>query len=338
MDHVIDVENLSKTFLVRQREAGLVGMVRQLIAPRSESVVAVEQLSFRIQPGERVAFIGPNGAGKSTTIKMLSGVLHPTSGRARIAGFDPWRERKELSYRVGTVFGQRSQLWYHLPAADSFELLMHVYDQSGSAYRLRRAKLIDAFDIGPHLQKPVRQLSLGERMRCELVASLLHAPDLLFLDEPTIGLDVAAKATIREVLCAESREHGRTLLLTSHDTADMERVCDRVIVIARGRRLLDRPLSALRQSYIAQKRVVLQLASAHVTLALPGVREIARAAHRLELEVDTTHTSIESLIARVIEQGQLRDVTIEDPPLDEIVQAIYRDAAVPRQNALREAS
>jgi ABC-2 type transport system ATP-binding protein len=258
---------------------------------------------------------------------MLAGVLFPSAGRASVAGFCPWRERQALSYRIGTVFGQRTQLWYHLPASDSFELLKHVYDQRGPAYQKRHDALIEAFAIGPHVHKPVKQLSLGERMRCEVVASLLHTPDVLFLDEPTIGLDVSAKATIREVVRDESVRHGRTLLLTSHDTADMERVCERAIVIHQGRILLDRSIAALRQSYIRQKRVVVQTVEPDLRLALPGVREVSRAPHRLELEVDVSITSVEQLIQAVLHSCHLHDLTIEDPPMDEIVQAIYQQAS-----------
>jgi len=322
----IEVEDLRKVFKLRERQPGM-GALRQLFSPRTRDAVAVDRVSFRIAAGERVAFIGQNGAGKSTTIKMLAGVLFPSAGRASVAGHCPWREQKALSYCIGTVFGQRTQLWYHLPAADSFELLKHVYDQRGDRYEKRRAELIEAFAIGPHLHKPVRQLSLGERMRCEVVASLLHTPDVLFLDEPTIGLDVSAKATIREVIRDESVRHGRTLLLTSHDTADMERVCERAIVIHQGRILLDRSISALRQSYIRQKRVVLQTAEAELSLALPGVRVVSRAPHRLELEVDVSLTSIEQLIQTVLRRGHLHDLTIEDPPMDEIVHAIYQQAS-----------
>jgi ABC-2 type transport system ATP-binding protein len=322
----IEVQDLRKVFKLRERRPG-VGALRQLLSPRTRDAVAVEGVSFRIAAGERVAFIGQNGAGKSTTIKMLSGVLFPSAGRASVAGHCPWREQKALSYRIGTVFGQRTQLWYHLPAADSFELLKHVYDQRGHDYDKRRAELIEAFAIGPHLHKPVRQLSLGERMRCEVVASLLHTPDVLFLDEPTIGLDVSAKATIREVIRDESERHGRTLLLTSHDTVDMERVCERAIVIHQGRILLDRSISALRRGYIRQKRVVLQTAEAELNLTLPGVRVVQRAPHRLELEVDVSVTSIEQLIQTVLHTGHLHDLTIEDPPMDEIVQAIYEQAS-----------
>jgi ABC-2 type transport system ATP-binding protein len=323
----VEIQDLRKVFHVRERAPGLYAAMRSLIAPVSREAVAVDCLSFRIERGERVAFVGQNGAGKSTTIKMLAGVLHPSAGMARVAGFLPWRERKALSYRIGTVFGQRTQLWYHLPVADSFDLLMHVYDQRGDDYRARRAGLIEAFGVGPHLHKPVRQLSLGERMRCEVVASLLHAPEVLFLDEPTIGLDVSAKATIREIVREQSVVHGRTLLLTSHDTGDMESVCERVIVIHEGRLVLDQPVAALRRGYIRKKRVVLQIAARELAVTLPGVRAVRTEPHRIELEVELDVTPVDALLQAVLKATHVQDLTIEDPPMDEIVQAIYRGAA-----------
>jgi ABC-2 type transport system ATP-binding protein len=217
----------------------------------------VDGLTFSIQPGERVALLGPNGAGKSTTIKLLTGILTPTSGEARVLGVEPQRERRRLGARIGTVFGQRSTLWYHLPVRDSFELLRHVYAVDADAFRRRLGDLTEAFGVGPLLDRPVRRLSLGERMRCEVVASLLHSPEVLFLDEPTIGLDVTAKAGLRDLVKDLSVSDGTTVLLTSHDTGDMERVCERAIVIHEGRLLLDRPVSALRGTWLRRKVVTL---------------------------------------------------------------------------------
>jgi ABC-2 type transport system ATP-binding protein len=332
MSYAVEVESLRKVYRVSERPAGFAGALRQLVAPAYREQCAVRDVSFTIAAGERIAFVGQNGAGKSTTLKLLSGILQPDGGHARVAGFVPWRERAQLSYRIGTVFGQRSQLWYHLPVLDTFELLRHVYDQHEPAYDVRRSMLIEAFAIGPHLRKPVRQLSLGERMRCEIVASLLHAPEVLFLDEPTIGLDVAAKATIREVVRDESLRFGRTLLLTSHDTADMERVCERVIVIHEGSLVLDEPIARLRQRFIREKRITLQVAEATPSLSLPHVRVVESAPHRLVLELDLVHMSVEALLQEVLRTLQVQDLTIEDPPMDEIVQAIYREA-VPQQEA-----
>jgi ABC-2 type transport system ATP-binding protein len=326
----IEVENLSKVFKVRARAGGLGAAVRQLFRSATRDVVAVDGVSFTIEKGERVAFVGPNGAGKSTTLKMLAGILHPTGGDARVLGHVPWRERTRLAYRIGTVFGQRTQLWYHLPAADTFALLARIYDQDLAVHRRRLASLVEAFGVGPLLDKPVRQLSLGERMRCELVASLLHGPEVLFLDEPTIGLDVTAKAVIRDLIRDNSKRDGSTVLLTSHDTGDMERVCDRVLVIHRGRLLLDEPIAALRKSYIRRKMVTLLTAEEDIRIELPGVTLVEKAPHRTVLEVDVDRTPVEQVVQAALQASRLRDLTVEDPPMEEIVQAIYASAEAQR--------
>ena len=318
----IELHGLRKVFKVRERG----GVLRNLVRPRTRDVVAVDDVSFRIEPGERVAFVGPNGAGKSTTLKVLSGILHPTGGEARVLGLVPWEQRKRLAYRIGTVFGQRSQLWQHLPAADTLRLLARVYDLDDATYRRRLGDLVDAFDLGPLLEKPVRQLSLGQRMRCEIAASLLHGPEVLFLDEPTIGLDVTAKATIRDLVRDSSQRDGSTVLLTSHDTGDMERVCDRVLVIHQGSILLDRPIADLRRTYIRRKVVTLLTAEASVDLQLPGVTLVAQAPHRTVLEVDVEKTPIEAVVQAALKASRLRDLTVEDPPMEEIVQLIYARA------------
>jgi ABC-2 type transport system ATP-binding protein len=254
---------------------------------------------------------------------MLTGILHPSSGRASVLGLVPWRDRQTLAYRIGTVFGQRSQLWYHLPAADTFELLGRVYDRDRAAHRQRLAELVALFELGSELEKPVRELSLGQRMRCEIVASLLHDPQVVFLDEPTIGLDVTAKAAIRDVLREQSRRDGKTLLFTSHDTGDMESVCDRVIIIHHGRVLVDQPLSELRQAHLRRKLLTLQTAEAELAIELPGTRVVARAPHRLELEVDLDRVRVEQVIQHVIGRARLRDLTVNDPPMEEVIRALY---------------
>jgi ABC-2 type transport system ATP-binding protein len=292
------------------RARGLGGALRALFAKRMREVVAVDGVSFAIEPGERVAFVGPNGAGKSTTLKILAGILQPSDGRARVLGLEPGRERARLAYRIGAVFGQRSQLWSHLPAADTFDLLARIYEIAPDAYRRRRAELVDSFAIGEVVEKPVRQLSLGERMRCELVASLLHRPEILFLDEPTIGLDVVAKATI-----------------TSHDTGDMEGVCERVLVIHHGRLLLDRPIDTLRQRFIPRKRVSVVTEETELRVELPGVRRLPSLGHRTELEVDLERITVERVVATIFAGARVLDLSVEDPPMEEIVGAIYAGAA-----------
>ncbi|MDH3592895.1 MAG: ATP-binding cassette domain-containing protein [Planctomycetota bacterium] len=319
----IEVKGLTKVFSVKERARGLRGALRQLFSAPTRDVKAVDGIDFSIQAGERVAFVGPNGAGKSTTIKMLTGILHPTSGAATVLGMVPWESRRTLAYRFGTVFGQRTQLWYHLPAADTFALLRHVYDRDAARHDARLKELGEAFGLAPFLDKPVRQLSLGQRMRCEIVASLLHEPEVLFLDEPTIGLDVNARAVIRDLIRDLSKETGMTVLLTSHDTGDMERVCDRVIVINHGKLLLDQPVAELRRSYIRRKRVTLLTANETVAIELPGVTVTEQAPHRTVLEVDVEQTPVDAVVQAALRAGKLRDLTVEDPPMEEIVQAIY---------------
>ena len=323
----IAVRGLTKVFRVPERPPGVVGALRQLIRPATREVVAVKDVSFEVAPGERVAFVGPNGAGKSTTIKVLSGILLADAGDVQVAGLVPWNARTKLGYRIGTVFGQRSQLWYHLPARDSFDLLSHIYELDRAEYTRRCDALVDVFELGALLDRPVRQLSLGQRMRCELVASLLHKPRVLFLDEPTIGLDVTAKALIRDLVKERSTSEGTTVLLTSHDTGDMERVCDRVIVIHEGRLLLDQAVADLRKTFIRKRVVTLLTAEPTLDVSLPGARIVHREPHQVVLAVDTQKTPVAQVVAYALEHARLRDVTIEDPPMEDIVKAIYAGAA-----------
>ena len=254
MQPAVQLTRVSKTFRVRRaRSGGLSARARDLFRPLTETVHAIDGLSFSIAPGERVAFIGPNGAGKSTTLKVLAGILRPDAGDVRVLGLVPSDERQRLAFHIGTVFGQRSQLWYQLPPRDTFALLGRVYEIDRRQHRRRVEALTALFELEALIDTPVRHLSLGERMRCEIVASLLHSPRLLFLDEPTIGLDVTAKAAIRDLLRTESERERVTLILTSHDTGDIERVCTRVIVINHGRLLWDGPVAALRSAVIGNR-------------------------------------------------------------------------------------
>ncbi|HVQ41374.1 MAG TPA: ATP-binding cassette domain-containing protein, partial [Vicinamibacterales bacterium] len=287
---------------------------------------AVDKLSFSIAPGERVAFIGPNGAGKSTTLKMLAGILQPDAGHVQVLGLVPSRQRRQLAFLIGTVFGQRSQLWYQLPARDTFELLGRVYEIEPREFRRRIEMLSSAFALGTLVNTPVRHLSLGERMRCEIVASLLHSPRMLFLDEPTIGLDVSAKAMIRELLWTESEREQVTLLLTSHDTGDMERVCTRAIVINHGRLLWDGEIAGLRRGYLKAKRVTLWSECERLDLTLPGVRVLSSASYRTELEIALEITALGQVVDAAQRQAAIRDMAIEDAPLDDVIRALYATA------------
>jgi ABC-2 type transport system ATP-binding protein len=323
----VELSDLKKSFLVRRARAGsLFGRVRDFVSPRTESAVAVDGVSFAIRPGERVAFIGPNGAGKSTTLKLLSGILTPDSGNANVLGFVPWRERRKLAYRVGTVFGQRSQLWYHLPMRDTFALLAAVYEVDPARHARRFAELSAAFHLENLLSTPVSKLSLGERMRAEIVASLLHEPELLLLDEPTIGLDVTAKALVRDLLARMAENDGVTLLLTSHDTGDIEEVCDRVLVIHGGRLLWDGSIAALRRTYVRSQTLVLVSSAETLSLSLPGVRVTHSSPHRVELELDLELTSVGAVVDAAQRQGSIKDLSVSDPALDDVIRAFYAAA------------
>jgi ABC-2 type transport system ATP-binding protein len=321
----IVVDDLSKSFRTRPPPGkGLARLGQLLRPPAAVAVSAVAGLSFSIAPGERVAFIGPNGAGKSTTLKMLTGILHPTAGHAEVAGFVPWRQRQQLARRIGIVFGQRSQLWYHLPVASSFDLLGRIYGIERRLQRERLARLAAAFAIADLLERPVAELSLGQRLRCEIVAALLHAPAILLLDEPTIGLDLSAKAALRDHLTALSRADGTTILLTSHDTGDIERICDRVLIIDHGRLLLDLALDRLRRDFLKHRTVIIVTEQERPTLSISGVAVAATEPHRLTLAVDTATASVEQTVAAALAQLTVRDLIIENPPLDDVIRSIYR--------------
>lgn len=323
MNEAIKVEKLSKSFVVRGTFPGILGALKGLFCSKKSEVAAIKELSFSIKPGERVAFIGPNGAGKSTTIKMLTGILHPTSGFVEVLGFVPWKDRHALGYKIGTVFGQRTQLWHHLPPSDTFSLLSKIYEMEPSVYESRLKELVGIFEIGPFFNKPVRQLSLGERMRCEIVASLLHNPQILFLDEPTIGLDINAKLKIRSLLNRLSKDYGTTLFLTSHDTADIEQVCERVIVLDKGALILDSSLKELKKTYVRKKILTLTTEAEQFTLDLAGIQVLENKNYHFVCEVSLDEISIDRVIHETLKRTSLKDVTIEDPSMEEIIRALY---------------
>jgi viologen exporter family transport system ATP-binding protein len=316
---VLRVENLRKTYRYARRKPGLSG----LFARDIRQIEAVRDISFEIAARERVAIIGPNGAGKSTTLKMLSGILEPSGGDARVMDLVPWKQRRALAYRIGVVFGQRSQLWTELPARDSFALLRRIYDVDIASFTRRLDQLVERFGLGPLLDQPVQRLSLGQRMRCEIVASLLHGPALLFLDEPTIGLDITAKAAIRDFIREHTGAEGQTVVLTSHDTRDIELVCDRVIVINEGRIVVDQPTGELRRRFLGHRLVTLRSKAPRLELTLPGVTARASEPHLSIFEVDTRVTRVDVVVQAALALGGIEDITIEDPPMEEVVRAIY---------------
>lgn len=325
----VEAVALRKVFRTRHKAAGLGAALSGLVAPRYRDVEAVAGIDLHIEPGELLAFIGPNGAGKSTTIKMLTGILYPTSGEAQVLGLVPWRDRQKLSFRIASVFGQRSQLWYHLPAADSLELLAHIYELDRTTYQSRLRQLVSQFEIDDLLHVPVRKLSLGERMRCEIVGSLLHRPSIVFLDEPTIGLDVVAKQHIRQHIRELNEREGTTVFLTSHDAGDVEQLCRRVIIINHGRVVFDDSVPALKQRFLRSKRIELKLLEPIAEFRLPGVQVIRHDEFDLVVEVDTRLQPIESAVAALMATARVADVSIEDPPLEEIIALMYSQPSSP---------
>lgn len=320
---VIEVEQLTKAFAVKEKKNGFAGSMRSLWRPEIREKLAVHSISFQVERGETLAFLGPNGAGKSTTIKMLSGILHPSGGHADVLGLCPWTDRRKLAYRMGCVFGQKSQLWYHLPPLDTFELMGRIYDLPQGVYRQRRDLLVERFELGPYLRIPVRKLSLGERMRCEIAAALLHQPEIIFLDEPTIGLDVIVKQRIRELIREMNREEGTTVFLTSHDPGDVEQLCRRAIVINHGTVILDDSVSNMKREFLNRKTLHLKLKEEAGDIVWPGVSVVKKKGTGLRLSVDTTLISMEELLAHMVREWKVVDITIEDPTMEEIITHIY---------------
>ena len=318
---IVAVDRLTRNFVSRRRASP--GWRGWFARPLSQTLPAVADLCFAIGAGEKVAFIGPNGAGKSTTLRMLSGLLRPTGGDARVCGFTPWEETRALSRSMGLVFGQRSHLWPALPVEDSFDLLARIYDLTPEAYAAQRARLTALFELTEFLGQPARTLSLGQRMRCDLAAALLHRPTVLFLDEPTIGLDVTAKALLRDHLNALAHEFKTTILLTSHDTDDVERICDRVILIDHGRKLLDTTLPELQRDYTRFKTLRLATAEAAPRYDREGVTVVEQAPHRLTLTVDVGAVALEQVVVECLAAFSLQDIAIEGMPLEEIIKTIY---------------
>jgi ABC-2 type transport system ATP-binding protein len=290
---------------------------------RSAPVEAVAGISFAVDSGERLAYIGPNGAGKSTSIKMLTGILHPTSGSAEVLGIVPWRQRRRLSGRIGTLFGQRSQLWYQLTPRQTYGLLARIYRVTPDQERSRIDELGELLDARDLFDQPVRSLSLGQRMRCELVASMLHQPEVLFLDEPTIGLDLVAKSRFRDLIVRINEQRGTTILLTSHDVSDIEQVARRVIVINHGRLIYDDSVSRMRRALMGTKMVDVRFEHPPQTIEIEGARLVKLTGPGAKLVVDTELRPIRAVLDDLLDRYEVVDISVSDPPLEEIVSHIY---------------
>lgn len=322
---IISVKSLSKEFTLSKSKRGFWGGLSSLFVREREIRTALDQISFDAHEGELIGYIGQNGAGKSTTVKILSGILVPTSGEAKVLGKTPWEHRKEIVKNIGVVFGQKTQLWWDLPVIESFELLQKIYGIEEDAYKKTLATLTDTLDLHKLFTVPVRQLSLGQRMRCDLAASLLHSPKILFLDEPTIGLDAVSKLAVRDFIRTLNKEKKTTILLTTHDMDDIEALCRRVLVLNNGKIYFDGSLSALRKKISPERLLIVDLVNPHEKVNVDGVAFARQEGHRVWLKFDPEKISAADLIRKVTSEHPISDLYIENLPIEEIVAKFYRN-------------
>jgi len=320
----IVVSNLTKKFSFSIRNSSL-SWFKNLFFPKLKEIVAVNDISFSVKHGERIAFIGPNGAGKSTTIKMLTGILFPTSGNVNILGFDPTKDRKKLAYQIGTVFGQRSQLLPNLPLTDSFEFFGVMYDMPEKEIKIRIAELVEIFDLGSFITQPVRKLSLGQRMRAEVAVSLIHKPKIILLDEPTIGLDVVAKKSLRDLLLKINKEENTTIFLTSHDVGDIESLCDRTIIINHGVLIKDLPTEDLAKTFVYEKYIdLIAMNNFDKFPSLPeGISYLSKDKNKITVAVDVNKINIQESIKKLLNLFIVEDIDVYNADLETIIRHIY---------------
>lgn len=322
---MITVDNLSKTFKISKHHRGFWGTVRNLLTQEVVLVKAVDGVSFRIRSGELVGYLGPNGAGKSTTIKMLTGLLVPTAGRLTVNGRIPWRERRDYVQRIGAVFGQRTTLWWDLPVIESLHLLQHIYRIPPLRFRHNLEAFTDLLDLSPFIDMPVRSLSLGQRMRADLCAALLHDPDILFLDEPTIGLDVVAKERIRHFIRYANQEQGTTVILTTHDLADVRRLCERVLIIDRGRLVYDGSLETLQQRFGGKRELVVDFAEEYPDVSVSGAHVAQRKGRRVTYSFAREQMTASQLISRISSRYRIADLAVREPDVEATIRRIYEE-------------
>lgn len=326
---VIEAENLTKVFRISRKEPGLAGAVKALFQPRFEKKVAVDRISFAIEPGEMVGYIGVNGAGKSTTIKMLTGVLVPTSGQARVLGRDPHRQRVANARDIGVVFGQRTQMWWDLALIESLNLIAKIYEVPPARYKALLDQFAETLELDELLRVPIRNMSLGQKMRAELAATLIHEPQIVYLDEPTIGLDLIVKERIREFIKQQNREKGTTVILTTHDLGDIEELCQRVMIIDQGRLIYDGPLSTIKERFGKYRTITFETAGPVEAFTLPPGAEIepdGAEARKLALRFDRTQTTASRVAAAVMDQMEVMDFSLAEPDLSSVVKQIYGGA------------
>ena len=321
---VIEVKNLSKTFKVKIKEKGLKGSLKSIFRPDYKTIKAVNDISFDVEEGEMIAFIGPNGAGKSTTIKMLTGILFPDSGDIKVLDLNPSKDRKKLAYKIGTVFGQKEQLWMHLTPYDNFKFFSAIYDIPEKKAEKKIEELKELFELEKFINTPVKNLSLGQRIRCEIVASLIHEPKILFLDEPTIGLDPVVKESIRKLIKKMNKEYKTTVFLTSHDVLDIEKLCKRVVIVNDGKIVLDDSMTNLKYHYLNKKIVEVKSREKINFNNEEGITVLKENEKNLKLEIDTRQKNLSDVL-KLIDPDNIIDINISNTPLEQIISDIYKE-------------
>ena len=337
MKNIITVENLHKQFSVDESGSGFVGSIKALFNRKKRLIDAVDGISFSVKPGEFVGYVGENGAGKSTTIKMLTGILVPSSGTVTVDGIVPYEDRKANAMKIGVVFGQRTQLWWDLPVRESFEMLRVIYRVSSQELQEMLKKISDALDLGPLLNMPVRKLSLGQRMRCDLAASLLHRPGVLFLDEPTIGLDVLAKENIRSFLAEQNKKEGTTIMLTTHDMNDIEQLCRRMIILDRGKIIFDDETEALKRKFVNEKLIEVEFHN--YVDSLPELTELTldrEDGNKKWLRYQIQDKGIGEVIGKLAALYPVKDISVREPSVESIIRSIYEKRTLLPEQVLPE--
>jgi ABC-2 type transport system ATP-binding protein len=326
-ENIITVKNLKKHFQTFKKEAGFFSTIKSLVKREYITVKALDGISFNVKKGEIRGFIGPNGAGKSTTIKILSGILYPTSGDVSVNGFEPWKDREKYVKRIGVVFGQKQQLWPDLPAIDTFSLNKTIYEIPEKTFNTNLDYFVKIFELSEIIRRPVRQLSLGEKMKCELISSLLHEPDIVFLDEPTIGLDIFSKEKIRIFIKKVNKEKGITFLLTTHDLDDIENLCENVLIINKGKMVYDGGLSKLKDEVLKTKRIEVKFKEKVKDYGkVPeGIKIISQTEMDVRLEVDRGKHEIERVLNHIIQHYPIKDINVANPEIEEVIKRIYKE-------------
>ena len=323
--HIINVQKLDKHFYLRQHHQGRWAALRNFTTRKVRTVRAVDSISFTIEPGELVGYLGPNGAGKSTTIKMLTGLLVPTGGTLSANGYLPWRDRQQYVARIGAVFGQRTTLWWDLPVVESLKLLQYMYRVPEVRFRRNLDEFVHLLELEPFLASPVRTLSLGQRMRADICAALLHSPDILFLDEPTIGLDIVAKERIRQFIRQINQARGTTVLLTTHDMADVQKLCRRVLIIDQGRLLFDGTLEKLQTRFGGKRELIVDFSEPYDDVGIDGAEVVERVDSRVTYQFDRLRLTASELISRISAKYRIHDLAVREPEIEETIRRIYEE-------------